>query len=607
MIRSIPLGIALGLLGLALPAPAQDVRLTLPEGFDDLRGTLTEASLSLSLGSETPAAAQDYVAAARADYRRLLTGLYSEGYYGGTISIRIDGREAADIAPLDAPASVSRVAIEVDPGPRFSFGRAEVGPLVPGTLLPEGFASGQPARSDTIREAVDAAVSAWEEAGHGKARPADQDIVAVQLERRLDVGVTIFPGPALTFGTLRVEGNEDVRTERIREIVSITPGDPFAPSRVEAAAQRLRRTGTFQSVAFIEDEAIGPGDTLSYTLRVVEQVPRRIGAGAEISSTDGLTVSAFWLHRNLLGGAERFRIEGEVSQIGSGDGFAADGTDYALSASLSRPSTFRRDADLVATAEISRQDEPTFLLDSAGFEFGLTQYVRDDLTYQAGIGLLTAREETAFRERGYTLLTLPLVGTLEQRNDPLDATDGYFIDLEITPFLAVSGGDNGVRLYADGRAYRSFGTDDRFTLAARAQVGSVFGADLLEAPADFLFYSGGGGTVRGQPFQSLAIDGVADFGSGPTDVRTGGASFVGGQFEARLRITDTIGAVGFYDIGLVGSEALPSGDDEFHAGAGIGLRYRTGIGPIRLDIGTPTTGDRVGERLEVYIGIGQSF
>ena len=72
-------------------------------------------------------------------------------------------------------------------------------------------------------------------------------------------------------------------------------------------------------------------------------------------------------------------------------------------------------------------------------------------------------------------------------------------------------------------------------------------------------------------------------------------------------MTDNIGVVGFYDIGFVGETADPFGEGDWHAGAGLGLRYNTGIGPIRLDIATPANGDQIGERVEVYIGIGQSF
>jgi translocation and assembly module TamA len=151
-----------------------------------------------------------------------------------------------------------------------------------------------------------------------------------------------------------------------------------------------------------------------------------------------------------------------------------------------------------------------------------------------------------------------------------------------------------------GRIYRSFGDDDRFTLAARGQFGAVIGADAQDLPASYLFYSGGGGTVRGQPYQSLAVD----LGGGN---EIGGTTFVGAQLEARVGVTDTIGVVGFYDTGFVGADELSLDNGEWHSGAGLGIRYNTGIGPIRFDVATPTSGSSAGNRVEIYIGIGQAF
>ncbi len=74
-----------------------------------------------------------------------------------------------------------------------------------------------------------------------------------------------------------------------------------------------------------------------------------------------------------------------------------------------------------------------------------------------------------------------------------------------------------------------------------------------------------------------------------------------------MDVTDTIGVVGFYDVGYIGAEAMPLQNGDWHAGAGIGLRYDTGIGPIRLDLATPVGGDTGGSALQGYIGIGQSF
>ena len=138
------------------------------------------------------------------------------------------------------------------------------------------------------------------------------------------------------------------------------------------------------------------------------------------------------------------------------------------------------------------------------------------------------------------------------------------------------------------------------TFALRGQLGSVYGPDLAEAPADYLFYSGGGGTVRGQSYQTLGVD----LGGGNT---VGGRSFVGLSAEARVAVRDNIGVVAFADAGYIGAEEFYDGSGQWHSGAGLGLRYATGIGPIRFDVAVPTSGPETEDNFQVYIGIGQSF
>ena len=82
---------------------------------------------------------------------------------------------------------------------------------------------------------------------------------------------------------------------------------------------------------------------------------------------------------------------------------------------------------------------------------------------------------------------------------------------------------------------------------------------------------------------------------------------MGAQLEARHAVTDKIGLAGFYDFGQIGADASFGGKINWHAGAGMGLRYNTGIGPIRLDIATPASGDNIASSVQVYIGIGQTF
>ena len=572
-------------------ATAQDVQLV----ADNARGNLSDASLLRQL--EDDADPQDFIAAARADYRRLLTALYAEGYYGGTISITIDGTEASTLSPLATLSEIDTVVITVDSGPRFKFGQADITPLPPQADLPDSFASGRTARSGRIESAVSAGLTSWHDLGYARARVDSQQITAQHEASHLDVAVTIATGRQLTFGALSVGGNENVRSSRIKEIAGLPTGDVYSPDALEKSESRLRRTGAFDSVAFTISPTNGPNDTLPVDAQVVETKPRRFGFGLELSSIEGLTLSSFWLHRNLLGGAERFRVDGEVSGIDGETG----GIDYSLSTTFTRPATFGADTDFFVRSEISRDDEPNFLLDSISVETGVSRIINEDLTVEAAIGVLRASEQSDVGNREFTLFTLPLKATLDRRDDPHNAMAGYYVDVSATPFISFDDEISGVQLFNDNRIYQKLGT--RVTLAARGQLGSVIGADLDEAPAEFLFFSGGGGTVRGHSFQSLGIDREID---GET-VSTGGASFAGVQLEARVSATDAISVVGFYDAGYVGETEIILEDGDWQGGVGLGLRYNTGIGPIRLDIGTEADDEQFGESLQFYIGIGQAF
>jgi translocation and assembly module TamA len=297
-----------------------------------------------------------------------------------------------------------------------------------------------------------------------------------------------------------------------------------------------------------------------------------------------------------LGGAERFRVDGEITGLTGSTG----GNDYALGATFLRPATFRQDTDFYTNAYAEQLDEPSFFQRDASIEAGIIRRIHDDVTLEFGLGYTVGEISDSLGDRTYNLIYAPIEGTIDRRDDALDPNSGYYANLLVSPFVGLNGTDSGFRIIGDGRVYRSFGENDGVTLAFRSQIGSIVGADAASVPASYLFFSGGGGTVRGQPYQSLAVD----LGGGN---EIGGTSFFGAQLEARVDVTDTIGVVGFVDTGFIGADDIPFENGDWHSGAGLGLRYNTGIGPIRLDLATPTSGDSAGERLEVYIGIGQAF
>ncbi len=595
LIRAFALALILPLIILPVGAQATEVRLSAPGVGDNLTERLRAGSLTLETAERRRATPQDILAAARADYARLIGVMFEAGRYGPEIRITVDGREAATIPPLEAPSRIDQVRITVVPGPAFLFDRAEVTPLAPGTELPVGFRRGVLARADTIRNAAQAGVEGWRATGHAKARVETQSITADHRQQALTARITLAPGPRLRFGSLIPRGESRVRPDRIREIAGLPKGTTFDPEEVQRAATRLRRTGTFQSVAMQEAETPNTDGTLDISAQIVDAKPRRIGFGAELSSLEGLMLSGFWLHRNLLGGAERLRIDAEVSGIGGDSG----GMDYLLKTRFERPATFTPDTDLYIEGELAEEDEPDYRERRARLGAGVSHIFSDTLKGEAGLAYQYTEIDDDLGSRSIAHLLFPTSLTWDTRDNPLDAREGFYVSVEATPFLGLDQGGSGSRLYTDARAYLALDADDSVIAAARAQLGSVTGAGLTEVPPDMLFFSGGAGTVRGQPYQSLAVN----LGGGN---RLGGRSFFAVSGELRADLKGKFGAVAFADTGFVGQDSWGTSNGDWHSGAGLGLRYDTGIGPIRVDLATPLDDD-AGKDFELYIGIGQAF
>ncbi|CAN1485121.1 COG0729 Outer membrane protein [Paracoccaceae bacterium] len=589
-----------GLALAAVPALALDRLDFVTSGATDAVGdAIRAASLMHSMQSQGQTDPQDLLAAARADYGRILAALYAKGYYSAVIRITVDGREAAGIPPIDVPSAISAIVVRVDPGPPFRFNSARIAPLAPKTVLPDGFRTGLPAESGLVSQAVDTSILAWREVGHAKAAVQDEQVVADHSTALLDVDLQLQPGPRLRFGPLVVTGEERMRERRIRKIAGLPEGEVFSETELRGAEERLRRTGIFGSVTLTEDEAITSPDLLGITATVIEQKPRRYSFGAEIASLDGMSLTGSWLHRNLLGGGERLELEGSVTNIGSGE----SGVDYAFGVSLDRPATLTRDTTAGLLLEFAHLDETDYSADTVEFGLAFSHFFSKALTGRAGLSYSYQDGQDPGGKFTYRNLSLPMGLTWDRRDNLRDTTRGFYLDAAAMPFAGFDTTGSGVRSTFDGRAYLSLGAPGKLTVAVRAQGGAVHGSDLLETPRDLLFFSGGGGTVRGQPYRSLGIPVFK--GIGP-QFEIGGKFFLAGSLEVRAKITERIGVVGFVDAGTVGLDGFTGAFAKSHVGAGLGLRYDTGLGPIRLDVAAPISG-ATGDGLQIYIGLGQAF
>lgn len=581
--------------GLGTPARALEQVTFHVSGVDEaLKSDLKAASLVQSVKSQEVTAPREVFAAALADYGRLTETLYANGYYSGVVQIRVDGREAGAIPPFSEPNTINTIAISITPGPTFRFGTTKVDPVAPGGTLPDGFRSGEIARSELVQQAADGSVADWRDAGHAKVAVTGQKITANHANQTLSAFLYLTPGPKVRFGALRQTTNSAVRASRIQRIAGLPKGAQFSPDTLDTVAKRLRRTGAFSSVSLSEATTLGSDDTLDIDLALVDAKPRRFGAGAELSSLDGLTLSGFWMHRNFLGGAERFRVDGEVAGIGGQHG----GIDYRLGVRLDQPATFGPDTGGFLYGGLEYEDEPGYISRRADLGGGVTRIFSKTLEGELGFGLRYSETMDYLGERRFFLATLPGVLTWDRRDNALNPTSGFYLRGKVTPFISLDTGGAGAWGLADGRIYRGFG-GGKYVLAARAQIGTVLAGNTGDIPPDYLFYSGGGNSVRGHPYQSLGVDA----GGGRI---TGGQGYVALSAELRAAITDTIGVVGFVDAGHVGDTGLLAGAGDWQVGAGLGLRYQTPIGPLRFDVAGPVSGD-TGAGVQIYLGIGQAF
>lgn len=578
-----------------------DLDFRISGGDDALLPAIRNTSMLVAAQAEDRVTGQDMLAAARADYARILGVLYDQGYYSGVIDIKLDGVEAASIAPLDAPQTVRKVTIDVQPGPRFRYSRAQIGPLAPGTELPRDYRKGEIARTGEMKAAATSAVDGWRNVGHAKAEVARTEIIADHASNQVDSVIDLAPGPALRFGKLTIRGYERMNPRRLRKIAGFPEGERFDPAKLEDVRKRLRRSGVFSAITLTEADYISPGNTLDVDLQVVEQKLRRLGAGFEYSNTEGLALTGYWINRNLLRGGERLRVDAGVSDI-----HGNSGRDYNLGLRIDRPATLNADTTGYVLAEVKSLQEDDYDLKSGTFGLGFTWIPSDRLTADIALQYRAIRVDDLAGRSDFRLVALPAQLTWDRRDQPTDAKRGYWLSGGITPFYGI--GDqtgSGAQVTAEGRVYRSFGRDDRFTLAGRARLGSVLGPEIDQTPRDYLFWSGGGGTVRGHSYESLGVEVI----QGPDGaVRTGGMSIATLSAESRMQFREKLGFVLFADAGRVWDDSGFSGASGWQAGAGAGVRYQTPIGPLRFDLATPVGGgDGDDGGVQVYIGLGQAF
>jgi translocation and assembly module TamA len=586
-------------------ADPQPYKVTIDKtGEAGLDGAINDSSTLVSLHDSAPVGPFALISRARADAGRFAAAMQSYGYYKSQVAITIAGRPLDDPGladVLDAAPTGQDVPVDVKltVGPEFHFRRIELTGDVPqaarAALAP--LATGAPARAADVLAAQSRLETALLDSGHALAKVDAPVATLVPDAEALDVSFAVHAGPRVDLGVIHVEGLERVNESFVRRRLLLHSGEQYSPDAIEKARQDLASQGVFGSVRITPGTAVAPDGTLPVTVALTERPLHVVNFGAAFSTDQGGSLTASWTHRNLFGNAEQLTLSAAATQLG---GSASKQPGYNVGATLTFPDWLRRDQSL--TFNVAAIKEYLEAYDRTALVAGatLSRKLSPDWTASVGVAAEQAKIIQEGVTRNYTLLQLPLTAQYDTAHDLFDPTHGIKATASFTPTESLtSPGATFVIAQLSASTYLNLAAPGRSVLALRALVGSVAGATTFEIPPDQRFFAGGGGTIRGYRFQSVG----PQFPSGNP---VGGTAIDVATVEFRQRFGESYGAVAFIDAGQVGTSSTPF-TGALRAGAGVGARYYTAIGPIRLDVAVPLNKQKKGDTLEAYIGIGQAF
>ncbi|QSQ22946.1 BamA/TamA family outer membrane protein [Pyxidicoccus parkwayensis] len=572
----------------------------------------------------------------QADLRRIQRFYQAQGFYDAEVL-------SSEVKPQGANA-VS-IEVKVKEGEPTRIGDIEVTGL---DALPQEFRKahservmadlpmkkGDIFREDTWEETKAQVQGRLRELGYAEAEAGGE--VRVDLEtKQATVDLRITPGPRYRFGNTFVatDANPQVPPRRIIEQVqgSLKKGDWYSETALAEAQARVFRMGVFGAVKVNR----GAPDRESGTVPVVVDVREspfrsvRLGGGLGVDAArQEVRVLGEWTHRNFRGGLRRFTVRGRLGYafIPSVFNRSKAGPVGEITTEFEQPRFLFRDLRLQTSLTLERGLEQAYDFWGGKLQAGVIWQPHRSLSifpsYNLEVYRLTGRVSADERvppivlgcannvtQCNIALSYLEVAVAWDRRDDPIEPRDGYYLAMSVqkggSPFFF--GDFTYVRLLPDLRFYQALDEDKRAVLAVKVRLGTLNPAGGGQSSIVTRFFSGGATAMRGFNGQRLsplvALPTTANE-PGPDGtvvpvvtqnqqwdtVPVGGNSMFESAVELRYQFSQSLMAAAFWDSGLVGiydfsSKLSPRlfGPDHYHA-VGLGMRYLTVVGPIRLDI-----------------------
>jgi translocation and assembly module TamA len=462
----------------------------------------------------------------------------------------------------------------------------------------------------------DAILDALRSSGYARAAVEQQALVD-EVERQALISYQVSPGERFRFGNVFVAGTAVVPRNRVRDEaqLAVKPGEYFNPEKLQDAQSRVFDLGVFGGVRVSQ----GTPDTGKQTIPVVVAVREapfrtvRIGPGVAIQATRWeANATASWTHRNWFGGLRKLSVDARVGYAWIPSPLqrqAKQGVVGLASVDFAQPGAIRRFLDLAARLELQRGLEEAFDYTSERLRLSTPLRLRRwtlvpsyNLELYQLSGTVTVIPGSGTPEilsqcRGeFCLLSyLEQRVTWDGRDDPVNTRSGLYASLAFQEgFRLFGNGFPYLRVIPEARAFWRLG--DKLVLAFRGRVGALVPFGNEDSPIVARFAAGGPNSMRGYYTRRLSPMGISE----GEFVPVGGEQLTEGTLELRFPIAGELGAALFLDAGDVRATSAANGSvvqrmvtslvgaidpRNLQYAAGVGLRYATPFGPVRLDVG----------------------
>ncbi len=553
-------------------------------GLDDKEAleSVKGASFLTTLRNKKPISINALRYRADSDIPDILQALRSHGYYDATAHVQIVQEEEKEVD----------VFVMIQPGPLYTIKSFEITVKPEGALEASalGLSPAMPANTIKILDTELKALSLLSECGYPLASISDRQIVADYKTKTITIHLFIEAGPLSHFGATLLKGGSRVKKKVFENKISWKKGDIYDTRLIDITQKKLLDTGLFSSIIISHGDTLNANKQLPMRIEATETKHKNINVGASYQTFFGPGLTFGWENRNVSGLGRNLSLKGDVTAH-----------THTGSATFFVPDWWKVNQDYVFKAQILQ--ESLFAYHEKSYD--LTQRIerRFGTQYRASIGVELERilVTNSVANGTFSLLEIPLYFRFSSANDLLDPTQGSTLEVTLTPTVNFSHLD---RYYLSNSFsyahYYQVTHTHYFMIANRIMINSIWSHHLSAVPVPKRVLGSSDEDLRGYRFRTVS----------PLD----GHKPMGGRFglfytlEGRFRISRTIGIVPFFDLGQVELSSFPKWDEKWYKSVGLGFRYFTFLGPIRLDLAFPLDRRKgIDSYYRILVSLGQTF